>query len=229
MEMGNPRMFLGLTGVQLSFFVLLASLSLLAAAAAVFGFALGRPGIPEFPKETGKLVGVITIGEVDSKVVEAVVKGLEEEFLKKPEIGSSLPAPEYAHDSKRDQYRASLIFEKLTGAKAETWDACLGIVDVDLFAPGLNFIFGQAGSGERVAVISIARLRQQFYGLEENRRLLYERAIKEAVHELGHIFGLPHCGDPGCVMFFSNSIRDTDEKSRLFCPQCRIRLKELGF
>jgi len=50
------------------------------------------------------------------------------------------------------------------------------------------------------------------------------RAVKEAVHELGHTFGLDHCSDPRCVMHFSNMLADTDRKGREFCPSCRARL-----
>jgi predicted Zn-dependent protease len=62
------------------------------------------------------------------------------------------------------------------------------------------------------AVISIARLKGA---------LLEERTIKEAVHELGHVFLLRHCPTPECVMHFSNSLQDTDYKSKEFCPECR--------
>ena len=91
--------------------------------------------------------------------------------------------------------------------------------------PGLNFVFGEADTLNGVALISLRRLREGFYGLPEDEGLLVERAIKEAVHELGHTYGLPHCGDPSCVMRFSNSLKDTDRKGRAFCPACRKRLR----
>jgi archaemetzincin len=49
------------------------------------------------------------------------------------------------------------------------------------------------------------------------------RALKEAVHELGHTLGLRHCSRSLCVMHFSNSIFDTDKKKSLLCDQCYLQ------
>ena len=76
-----------------------------------------------------------------------------------------------------------------------------------------------------MAIISIHRLRSEFYGREPDRAVLMERMTKEAVHELGHLWGMKHCDDPGCVMFFSNSLEDTDKKSDRFCNRCQSILK----
>jgi len=100
----------------------------------------------------------------------------------------------------------------------------LGILDVDLYTEGLNFIFGQADLSGRLALISIIRLRQEFYGLKPDEEIFRKRVIKEAVHELGHTLGLRHCHDSYCVMHFSNSLRDTDIKSENFC---RIHSEEV--
>jgi archaemetzincin len=70
----------------------------------------------------------------------------------------------------------------------------------------------------------LPRLRQEFYGLNTNKSLFYQRIIKEAVHELGHAFGLKHCNNPMCVMHFSNSLPDTDIKQNSFCDICRTQI-----
>jgi archaemetzincin len=100
----------------------------------------------------------------------------------------------------------------------------LGLVDLDLYTPGLNFVFGQASMGGREALIALPRLRQSFYGLADDEALFHERAIKEAVHELGHTYGLGHCPDATCVMHFSNSLPDTDFKGKGFCAVCKAAL-----
>ena len=105
----------------------------------------------------------------------------------------------------------------------------LGVVDVDLYAADLNFVFGEADPKEGVAVISLARLRQEFYGLAPNESLFHERILKEAVHELGHTYSLGYCPDPACVMHFSNSLKDTDIKKSSFCLKCHPRLGATRF
>ena len=104
----------------------------------------------------------------------------------------------------------------------------LGIADVDLYVPGLNFVFGQAEPPGKAALISLRGLRQEFYGLPPDKELFAKRAIKEAVHELGHTYSLGHCRDARCVMYFSNSLWDTDRKLALLCDDCRNKLKSGG-
>jgi predicted Zn-dependent protease len=106
------------------------------------------------------------------------------------------------------------------GKNANNNTTLLALCNFDAYSNGLNFVFGQAHLNCNVAAIYLPRLQQEFYGLERNDDLFLKRAVKEAVHELGHVFGLGHCPIHRCVMHFSNSISDTDSKLKDFCTNC---------
>jgi len=86
--------------------------------------------------------------------------------------------------------------------------------------------FGQAQLGGRAALVSVARLRQPFYGLPPNTWLLCDRASTTALHELGHTFGLVHCRNTSCVMSLSADVVQVDAKQCAFCRSCTILLNE---
>jgi archaemetzincin len=101
------------------------------------------------------------------------------------------------------------------------------ILDVDAYSNGLNFVLGEAFHKGGLGAIYLPRLRQEFYGLKPDNELFYKRMVKESVHELGHIFGFFHCQSPRCVMHFSNTLSDTDNKERSFCHSCRDKYLRL--
>ena len=106
---------------------------------------------------------------------------------------------------------------------AET-EYVLGVTDVDLYVPNYNFVFGEAVCPGKAALISLYRLKPEFYGEPPNKQVFRERVAKEAVHAIGHALGMPHCKNPNCVMFFSLSIVDTDKKGISFCNDCHLLL-----
>ncbi|HEY4491753.1 MAG TPA: archemetzincin, partial [Acidobacteriota bacterium] len=52
------------------------------------------------------------------------------------------------------------------------------------------------------------------------------RCEKEAIHELGHAFGLIHCHQFDCVMHFSNSVEQIDLKRNTFCAECAVAFQK---
>jgi len=171
--------------------------------------------------EGGEPMGIIltAIGRVDIEILEKLRNKLEIIFKKEVIIGRGMPEPIYALNEKRNQYLSTAIVRSMMKQKEYAqYEKVLGVVDYDLYVPELNFVFGEAG--RKAAVISLTRLRQGFYGLPEDKNLFHKRILTEAVHELGHTYGLIHCTNPRCVMFFSNSLVDTDRKGFEFCERC---------
>jgi archaemetzincin len=170
---------------------------------------------------------LVPIGEIDKKVILLLKDDLNKVFKKPVVIGKGMPEPDDAYHKKRNQYLSTSILNSMMEQKeVALYEKTLGVVDHDLFVPELNFVFGQASP--KTGVISLTRLRQTFYHLPEDQNLFHQRVLTEAVHELGHTFGLEHCGNSRCVMFFSNSLMDTDRKGSEFCSSCKSKLKKLS-
>jgi len=132
-----------------------------------------------------------------------------------------LPVPPESYEARRNQYYSTKILKEMLGEVPENALKLLGVTDKDLCIPILTYVFGEAQVGGTAAVVSLARLRQEHYGLEADRPLLLERLRKESLHELGHTFGLVHCPSRECVMYLSNTVVDVDTRGRDFCSGCR--------
>jgi archaemetzincin len=171
------------------------------------------------------MIHLLPIGEISGSILEGLSTSLQKVLGVPVVVHEPVSLPASSFDSARRQYLSTPILKSLARFKSSLTqvERVLGIVDVDLYATDLNFVFGEADPKEGVAVISLARLKQEFYGLPPNESLFQERMLKEAVHELGHTYSLGHCPDPSCVMYFSNSLQDTDKKSAAFCSVCQSR------
>lgn len=168
-------------------------------------------------------IGVLPVGRLPPEVPRILVRGVPEVFPGSTCLAVEKPfaVPAEAYVKRRGQFSSSVILNAIRVFALDhgEFDRVLGVVDVDVFASGLNFVFGEAYTPGEAALISLLRLKPSFYGETGGFDVFAGRVLKEAVHELGHTLGLSHCLKETCVMHFSNSVSDTDKKESLFCGQ----------
>ena len=167
---------------------------------------------------------LVPIGSVPGKALEWIENATAEWFPLPIRRLPPLPIPECAYDAKRKQYQSIEMMKLLAQEAPRDATRVLGIVDVDLAIPMLSFLFGQAQFDGPIAVVSLCRLHQEFYGLPAQESLLRERTVKEVLHELGHTFGLVHCSEPTCAMSLATHIELVDSKAERYCERCGMQL-----
>ena len=167
-------------------------------------------------------------GMVDVEDVRQTAEAIAGQFEFDVRVLDPLPDPAGAFDPVRRQYNSVLVLRELVASCPADAHRLIGLTGRDLFIPMLSFVFGQAQLGGRVALVSFARLRQEFYGLPPSPPVFAHRARKEVFHELGHTFGLTHCPDHGCPMSLSTGIAQVDTKSGRYCPSCAAMLRDHG-
>jgi archaemetzincin len=124
----------------------------------------------------------------------------------------------------RNQYFSTGFIEQSIEQTLHINGKIIIITELDIYVPVLTFLFGEAQLNGNLSVVSVFRLHEEFYSGITNNELLFERTIKEVLHELGHNFGLIHCQDWDCVMHSSNSVEEVDIKGNTYCRNCQSQI-----
>ena len=169
-------------------------------------------------------ISIVPINTVDAAFLDRLAPCLEERFLVSARVERSLVVPRSTLNSTRGQLFVATLTTKVQRAHPHAESVLLAVTDFDLYKTSHRFVFGDADESQGIAVVSIHRLRSEFYGEPADSNLLFQRTLKEAIHELGHAFGLKHCYNARCAMYYSNSIFETDNKMPHFCEICDRRL-----
>ena len=169
-------------------------------------------------------IHIVPINRIDVPFLDRLALCLEERFLASTHIERSLVVTRSALNSTRQQLFLSTLTSKVLRGSSEDDGVRLAVTEFDLYKTSHRFIYGDADETQAIAAVSLHRLRSEYYGEEPDANILFQRTLKECVHELGHAFGLKHCYNARCAMYYSNSIFETDNKMSHFCEVCDRRL-----
>lgn len=168
----------------------------------------------------GALLDLIPYGEIDPFALTVVAANLQAVAGLPTRIQPSRPFPEDAFIATRHQFDAV----KVVNALCHEEDGApfrMGVIQRDLCIPILTYVYGESQLGGQAAVISFHRLHHI------DRQVSYERGAKIAVHEAGHLLGLEHCREPGCLMRFSKQLEQLDLLPMRFCSPCEYEIARL--
>ena len=168
-----------------------------------------------------RAITLCRIGPVPGEVLAELSQFLYATLGMECAIDPAVMDAAFARDRQRGQVNARDLLPRLEKRAAQTESIVLGVTEEDLFSPVFTFVFGEAQLGGRAALFSLSRLRPEHYGLPVDASLLAARARREALHETGHLLGLPHCKGPDCAMRFSGAAEEIDLKSDRLCGACR--------
>jgi archaemetzincin len=176
------------------------------------------------PSGMESTIRIVPVNAVDGAFLDRLSLCVEERFLSRAVVERRLDLSRSALNATRGQLFVSTLTGKVLQAHPDHDGPLLALTDFDLYKTSHRFVFGDADETQAVAVVSLHRLRPEFYGEERDPNVLFQRTLKACVHELGHIFGLAHCFNPRCGMYYSNSIFETDNKTSYFCENCDRRV-----
>ena len=171
------------------------------------------------------IIVISPIGNLDTSLLKQISVGVTRRFGYRTEIVHLLQDLGFALDPPRNQYHSTSILEKLSGLAPDNALKVLAICKVDLFIPILTHVYGEAQLGGKASIISTHRLKER-ESPANNPKIYKGRIVKEAIHELGHSFGLRHCPDHSCIMHYCRTVKDVDRKSDQLCRYCDILLED---
>jgi archaemetzincin len=153
-------------------------------------------------------------------LLNRIVHALKEQFPNRIHLSDIDLDIIKAFSAERNQYFSTKLIADAIPMTDGLDGKVILLVEFDLYVPVFTFVFGEAQLNGKLSIVSVCRLHEEFYNGSTDDELLFDRALKEILHELGHNYGLHHCRDWECVMHSSSIIEQVDIKGSFYCPKC---------
>jgi archaemetzincin len=169
-------------------------------------------------------IEVLAIAAVSQDLVAGVTAGLSRRVAVPCREACAPATLVLPHLTGRNQVDADRLLERVERLDRPAGTLRVALTAEDIGHPIFTHFFGRARHGGGAAIVSAARLDPTFYGLPPDPGLTVERSVLEGLHEVGHLLGLKHCDDWGCVMRFSPNVEAIDVRGKTFCAACAAEL-----
>lgn len=172
-----------------------------------------------------RTINLLPLDDVDRSVLNHLAAVLKSTFsfdvspVAVSDFPVTIPSPVYG-----ERYHSAQVLNSLARCIRRKTRKLLAVTNRDLYSPVFAAYFGEALLAGSSALISLCRLRQEYYDLTPQQVLFLSRCEKVAIHEVAHTFGVVHCHDNNCVMFSAPNIVALDARSACFCPDCSLAL-----
>ena len=177
-------------------------------------------------------IDVQPLGEFDETQLQLVHRtvefmghffGVPVQELDPLEMGEIPESAQRMRKGERQILTTWILFDILKPRRDPKAIATIALVTGDLWPGDLNWVFGQASLTDRVGVWSLHRNGDPRASQAEFR-LCLRRTLKTAVHETGHMLGIPHCAAWECCMNGSRNREESDRQPLEFCHECQAKI-----
>lgn len=164
---------------------------------------------------------IVPLGEVDYFLINKLATNLSSTLSISSNIMQGIKLPPESYNIMRSQYYSTVILQKLEIMKSSNREIMLGIMEEDMYMGDDHFVVTELDRLTGCGVISLQHLRTDFYGLPENEKWVYPRLYKESFKIIAQLMGLRACRNPHCVLYYSDDMRDIDDKKLKLCDICQ--------
>jgi len=164
---------------------------------------------------------IVPLGEVDYFMINKLATNLSSVLSLSANILQGYKIPPESYNIMRSQYFSTVILQNLEIMKSNQREILLGIMEEDIYKANGHYVISDFDRLTGCGLISLMHLRTDFYGLPENERLVFPRLFKESFKLIAQLMGMRACRNPHCVMYYSDNMRDIDDKRQKLCDICQ--------